>query len=397
MIGRQIKCANGIPTLTLLLVFAVIQCAAGGGIVYAQETSGNAGVQDQRRDVYFPNTEELAPDEMRVVALGTGTPHIRPSQKSTSWLVELGNGDKFFFDIGTGSIGNFSALEISYDEATTVFFSHLHTDHIGDFDALWASGWTAGRLRPLRVWGPSGTKPELGTKHFVDKQLEALAWDYSTRSGKLPEIGSQVEIHEFDYRKTHVVYEENGVKVTSFPAMHILDGAVSYRLDWNGLSFVFSGDTTPNRWFVENSKNADLVVHEVYMTVDQLKARFGWDNKMANLISTVVHTSPTAAGKIFSMVNPRMAVGFHFYNDYDTAPEIEKAIRKTYRGPLMLAQDLMVFNVTPEEVRTRMAVTNKRVWPLVPDRKKFAAAKRAVPKPMTDWLKAGRLDLKSDK
>ncbi len=36
------------------------------------------------RDSYFPNTEILGEDEMRVVALGTGTPNFRRSQASAS-------------------------------------------------------------------------------------------------------------------------------------------------------------------------------------------------------------------------------------------------------------------------------------------------------------------------
>ena len=58
------------------------------------------------RDAYFPGTEELGPNEMRLTALGTGTPQLRPSQASASWFLELGNGDKFFFDMGAGSIKN---------------------------------------------------------------------------------------------------------------------------------------------------------------------------------------------------------------------------------------------------------------------------------------------------
>jgi hypothetical protein len=39
------------------------------------------------------------------------------------------------------------------------------------------------------------------------------------------------------------VYEANGVTVTSFPVVHAGSGAVGYRLDFAGLSFVYSGDT----------------------------------------------------------------------------------------------------------------------------------------------------------
>jgi len=64
------------------------------------------------RGVYFPNTETLARNEMRIISLGTGMPNPRPSQKATCWPVELGNGDKFLFDLGTGSSDNLAALSI---------------------------------------------------------------------------------------------------------------------------------------------------------------------------------------------------------------------------------------------------------------------------------------------
>ena len=45
------------------------------------------------RDFYAPNSEDLGPDEMRLVACGTGMPTARPKQAASCWLLELGNGD----------------------------------------------------------------------------------------------------------------------------------------------------------------------------------------------------------------------------------------------------------------------------------------------------------------
>ena len=64
------------------------------------------------RDVYYPGSEALGPDEMRIVACGTGMPNARPKQAAACFLVELGNGDKFIFDIGTGSSERISAMNI---------------------------------------------------------------------------------------------------------------------------------------------------------------------------------------------------------------------------------------------------------------------------------------------
>lgn len=110
------------------------------------------------RDVYYPGSEELKPDEMRIVACGTGMPNARPKQAAACWLVELGNGDKFIFDIGTAAADRLSAMKIPYDYLDKVFIGHLHADHFGDLDALWVGGVLANRQRPLRVWGPSVAK-----------------------------------------------------------------------------------------------------------------------------------------------------------------------------------------------------------------------------------------------
>jgi ribonuclease Z len=61
---------------------------------------------------------------------------------------------------------------------------------------------------------------------------------------------------------------------------------------------------------------------------------------MAPDIGTFVHSDPTEAGYVFGQIKPRLAVVFHFYNDFDTAAEIERAIRIHYRGRLVLATDL---------------------------------------------------------
>ena len=315
------------------------------------------------RDHYFPNTEPLAAREMRIIALGTGRPFVRRAQANCSWLIELGNGDKFIMDFGSGSQANFTALEISHQDITAYFATHLHADHVGDFAQVWIGSWTGGRVKPLLLYGPSGPEPKYGIEHFVRRQMDSLVWDVDTRLGVLPDAGAEVEVHEFDFKRTGVVYDRNDVVIKSFPAVHICDGPVSYRLEWNRLTFVFSGDTTPSQFFVDNAQGADLLIHECFNTVPQLTERSGYDEKTARHVGTVAHTAPDKAGKVLALVKPRLGVVYHFFNDFDTGGEIEREIRKHYDGPLALAQDLMVFNVTPEGVRVRMAITAMHVWP----------------------------------
>jgi ribonuclease Z len=77
---------------------------------------------------WFPGTEEVQPNEMRVTFMGTA-PNIRPGQMNTSIYVELGNGDNFVFDMGEGAVANFVAARVALNQLKTVFITPLPAHH----------------------------------------------------------------------------------------------------------------------------------------------------------------------------------------------------------------------------------------------------------------------------
>jgi hypothetical protein len=169
---------------TIVSLLFVTVAAIGIGIVIganfnqgaeaAGATEEVSPVKARALDFYVPNTEDLAPDEMRVVACGTGMPTQRMAQAAACFLVELGNGDKFIFDIGSGAAERLSALQIPYDYLDKIFIGHLHGDH---FDPLRLSRQDLHRSparRPLRLYrgdvcwwddhGPSRAAQDLGSE-----------------------------------------------------------------------------------------------------------------------------------------------------------------------------------------------------------------------------------------
>ena len=336
----------------------------------AQESSKGepliSPTEARERNFYAPNSETLKPDEMRVIACGTGMPTPRPAQAAACFLVELGNGEKFLFDMGDGSVERLFGLQIPTAFLDKVFIGHLHGDHFGGIGALYVAGGIAGRFTPIRIWGPSGARPELGTKAAVEAMEKMYLWDLEGRLGQTDVRGFATEVTEFDYKKVQVVYEENGVKITAFPAIHAIDGSVSYRLDWNGLSFVYSSDTYPNKWFIELAKDADLVVHECFIAVPDLVAgpgyNYGLTPEAALQVGTQIHTAPEAFGKVMSTLKPRMAVAYHFWTGMDSTPGVLERIRTTYDGPLSLAEDYVTWNVTKVDIRVRKAVIDHESW-----------------------------------
>lgn len=347
--------------------------------------------QEEMRDVYYPGTEDLAPDEMRIVACGTGMPNARPKQAAACWLVELGNGDKFIFDIGLGSSERISAQMIPYDYLDKVFVGHLHADHIGDLDALWIGGVISNRQRPLRLWGPSSTEEKLGTKYMVDHMKKMYSWDWASRLGNVNTQGFQIEVTEFDYKAVNnLIYDENGVQIYTIPAIHALDGSVSFILKWNGLKFAFSSDTYPNKWWMEYAQDCDLAIHECFAPPSIMVNKQNFTVGDALNVATQVHTSPAMFGKVMSQIKPRMAVGYHVFVDFDTYPQIMDEIQSTYDGPVEVALDYMVFNVTKDDIKVRMSSINEDIWPLPSITEKLSAdPKDRVG--FTDYLMEGRV------
>ena len=353
-------------------LLALTAIAVGIGYVIGSAISGENAAEAaaspvkalEEREVYYPGTESLAPDEMRVTACGTGMPNARPKQAAACWLVELGNGDKFLFDIGTGSAERISALKIPYNYIDKVFLGHLHSDHFGDLDALWVGGVVANRVVPLKVWGPNSLEPKYGTKEALEHMEAMLAWDVDTRMGNTDTRGLFMEVTEFDYTAVNeVIYQENGVTIRTIPAIHIFDGPVSFILEWNGLELAYSSDTFPNKWWLEHTQGVDISIHECFISPESLVEKQGFTPEAALNVGTQIHTSPAQFGKVMAQTRPRMAVGYHFFNDFDTAPQVLRDIRRTYDGPLALATDYMVFNVTKDDIRVRMAAIDEDIWP----------------------------------
>ena len=224
-------------------------------------------------ETFVPGDEPLEDGELRVTVLGSGNPWVTRAQASASILVEVGNPERdvLVFDLGSGSLANYASLKLPVNKLDKVFLTHLHADHTADLLTLSGSYAKVGRADgPVKVWGPSGTEPRLGTRRFCQGIEMALAWDSEAGRGPINEDSMRIVAHEFDWSQTGVVYEENGVRVTSFPVVHSLSGAVGYRVDFAGLSFSYSGAVVQTQDLTVFNVTKEAVVARQAQVMDQL-------------------------------------------------------------------------------------------------------------------------------
>lgn len=380
----------------------------------------------------YPQQEALGPQEMRITFLGSWyCPRL--AQECNSIFVELGNGDNFVFDCGSGVMGKYNALGVDLERMNKIFLTHLHGDHMSDLTHIYTFGPAYDRKSPLYVWGPtnsgvpdpvSGQTYNDGVVTFCKLLREAVRWHTESFSfqgtafasptipqWEVPNAPNYVDAYdlvpfECDWsQEGFVAYKYNNVTITSFPAVHTRAGSMSYKLVWKigqdatgndvNLSMIFTGDTKPTDYVIHQATDGvDVLIHEMTTSAELWTEKFtgispgdpAFSNAVAALQRVIdsSHTPEKALGYILSRLNrpPRLAVGTHFPATDDTIREALTAIRSWYpKGDVTVASDLMVINVTKAGIRQRRAVVSDFSWATIdPAISHAPASTYAVPK-----------------
>lgn len=208
---------------------------------------------------------------MRLWLLGTGTPSPSLRRMCSGYLVEV-QGEYIVFDHGFGAHHRLLELGIAATQISHAFFSHHHYDHIGDYPRLLLTRWDqgAGKVPELQVYGPAGLQmitqrlfaddgafgPDLISRTKNQASLDV----YRARGGQGERARPQPAVHELarDELVRRANWTVQTVEVNHF-APHLT--SYGYRLEADGHSFVYSGDTGPCRALAALAKDADVLVH----------------------------------------------------------------------------------------------------------------------------------------
>jgi ribonuclease Z len=293
---------------------------------------------------------------MRVIMLGTGAALCDPDRNHSSILLTV-RGRNYLFDCGHGATHQLMRAAVDPVSIDAVFLSHLHFDHIADFPYFLLTSWIFGCRAVPTVIGPPETDKFVGHL-FADgafqKDIQARA-QYRQRQDNFNVLHPDVR-----ECKPGPVFEDDLVKVSACYVEHIpreISPCFALRMDTvDGESVVFSGDTAPCDRLIELARDCDLLIHECTFPQKAI------DFRSKAGIGTWAHTSPLDLGKIAVASRAKSLVATHF-GHFDTTngilrrhlekhmpielvgpqfmEDVVTDIRRTYKGPLRIAHDLM--------------------------------------------------------
>ena len=244
--------------------------------------------------------------ELTVIGSGTGVPSLR---RGSPCLAVKAGGRLLVLDLGAGSLRALLCHGLNFSAIDVLALTHLHPDHVGDlipflFATRYSLGYT--RTEPFRLLASRGFA------RFHNLLKEAFAGWVEPPAGLMdlkelaPDGPDEVRDHD--------------VVIKSAPTNHTA-GSLAYRVEAQGRSLVYSGDTDVSDSLVDLAKNADLLVLEA-----------------AHPFKVQGHLTPVEAGYLAARAGVSRLLLTHFYPSCDAVDVVGQA-GKEFPGEVIRAED----------------------------------------------------------
>ena len=357
----------------------VLGALAGGVLTGAAALAGQAAhaaaSENKVLEQSASQSIDLGKKGMQLIITGSGSALPDPLRGGASCAVVV-DGVVLQFDCGRRVLENLMLVGINPMKIDHLFFTHLHFDHIADYDYFVISNWIAGRQEPVHVYGPKRTEAmsegAIRHMHAMDYEFvhEILTY-WPPHMKKRPTQEPPFKVKDVS---AGVVIETDSFKVTSletdhlpFPNMHTL----GYRVDSDYGSVAISGDTAVSQGMLTLAKDVDILVHECVkpdlgMTPGggKFSTKDFHSDKLMKKRPQTGHTSPSQLGKLAQDANVKKLIAYHLapYTSVPAAVEMSSlylgqspgpsiwtafsaAMKKQYDGPVVLAEDRMIFDI----------------------------------------------------
>lgn len=244
---------------------------------------------------------------MKLTALGVWGGYPTRDAGTTSYLLQSEEGFNLLLDAGSRAVTELEH-ELSPNDLDAIILSHYHEDHIADLGAL-RQYRQLQTVKPemLPIYGHQENEYEF-SKLSLENVSEGIAYDV--------ENGTSVGPFDIQFLKT--------VHPVICYAMRIVERAT-------GQVLIYTGDTGYFAELVDFSKDADILLADVYFFKDKAK--------MPN------HLSSVESGEIAAQANVKKLILTHLPQVGDLQVLREEAQEAAGNIPVDLAQPHMKWTV----------------------------------------------------
>ncbi|UOQ94756.1 MBL fold metallo-hydrolase [Halobacillus shinanisalinarum] len=279
--------------------------------------------------------------DWKVTMLGTGSPRPDLDRSGPSQVLHLGDAP-VLIDCGEGTTAQLQRAGIPPQSITTLFMTHLHSDHLLGYGQFLLGGWGLGR-RQLRIVGPKGMK------HYHETILSLFKEDidYRISLGRSPKgVRENVEIIEIEEPGEIEQFSEDiPARIYTEKMIHNVP-TYGFRFEGEEQVIVHSGDTAPTENIIKLAKGADiliqdacLAVNETYKNITDPELQKIWDNLQKE------HCSPAQAADIAEKAGVKKLVMTHFLPNIDEKRAYDEAVA-VFDGETIVAQDLQTIGLS---------------------------------------------------
>lgn len=352
---------------------ASLSAVVGGAVLSTSAHSAAAPLKEPLKEQGPPPA--LPENALITLGVQAGPPPI-PNRFGISSALKLGT-DVYVIDCGLGSFNAFTNAGLKFQNIKSMFITHLHTDHMVDYNSFFVSGGSLVKnvVRPVQVYGPGPARglppsevgnpnpatvdpanPTPGLAAATEYLFQAFAYTsniFIRDLGDAP-LTELVNVNEIavppgsDYRnrspkmEPFPVVSDDNVDVTAILVSHYdVYPAFGFRFDLkkSGVSVTFSGDTTKSENVVTLARDTDILVHEAMFSLDTAY----YHNSFPPNYLPNSHTSPEQVGEVTAAANAKHVVLSHYApTDLPDSEWIAK-INKNFTGQITIARDGQVF------------------------------------------------------
>ena len=193
---------------------------------------------------------QRAPSTATLTVIGCGDAFGSGGRMQTCFFVD--SGPRFLIDCGASALIGLKKHNVVIDSIDAIVLTHLHVDHCGGVPFLVRETQIVGRRRrPLTIIGPPGMEAHvhrLMDVMFPGSTERALGFD----------------LRFLEYSSSSPVLAA-GLRVSAVEVVHSRGSAPhGVRVEWDGLTVAYSGDTEWVPALVSLADGADLFICECY-------------------------------------------------------------------------------------------------------------------------------------